>query len=136
MTKIKITKEQYEKILIREQSERLLNENSENSFNHNNEIIMGFAKILGLKLTKQNSLAANKAINNIKTLSDIKLNLLDADKREKLIQDLESKGMVDPTNKIIKNYQKIVNNFNKYASELKMEDKLKEEELLNHILRK
>ena len=136
MKKLKITKEQYEKILIHEQKERLLMEDKEVSFNHDKLALMGFAKILGIKLTKQNEIDANKATNSTKVMSNIKSIISDPKKREELIKDLESKGMVEPHKKMVTNYQKIVSNFNKYAKALGMEDELTESGLLNNILRK
>jgi hypothetical protein len=136
MTKLKITKEQYQRILIHEQKERMLVEDKDVSFNHDKLTLMGFAKILGLNLTKQNKIDADKATNSIQVMSNIKTIISDPKKREELIQDLENKGMVEPHKKIVTNYQKIVSNFNQYAKALGMEDELTESGLLNNILRK
>jgi hypothetical protein len=136
MAKLKITKEQYERILIHEQKERLVVENKEVSFNHDKLTLMGFAKILGLNLTKQNKIDADKATNSTQVMSNIKSIISDPKKREELIEDLETKGMVEPHKKMVTNYQKIVSNFNQYAKALGMEDELTESGLLNNILRK
>jgi hypothetical protein len=136
MAKLKITKEQYERILIHEQKERMLVEDKEISFNHDKLTLMGFAKILGLSLTKQNKIDADKATNSTQVMSNIKTIISDPKKREELIQDLETKGMIEPHKKMITNYQKIVSNFNQYAKSLGMEDELTESGLLNNILRK
>ena len=136
MAKLKITKEQYERILIHEQKERMLVEDKEISFNHDKLTLMGFAKILGLSLTKQNKIDADKATNSTHVMSNIKTIISDPKKREELIQDLETKGLIEPHKKMITNYQKIVSNFNQYAKALGMEDELTESGLLNNILRK
>lgn len=136
MTKIKITKEQYEKILINEQSNRLINEGSDLTFNNSGDVLMGFSKLLGLKLTNQNKLTADKATNNPDILLAIKKTILDQDKREQLIDDLKNKGMSDPEKKLIHNYEQIVINFNKYAEALGLTDRLNNSGLLNAILRK
>jgi hypothetical protein len=136
MAKLKITKEQYERILIHEQKQRMLVEDKDVSFNHDKLTLMGFAKILGLSLTKQNKIDADKATNSTHVMSNIKTIISDPKKREELIQDLETKGMIEPHKKMITNYQKIVSNFNQYAKALGMEDELTESGLLNNILRK
>ena len=85
MAKLKITKEQYQKILIHEQKERLLLEDKEISFNHDKLTLMGFAKILGINLTKQNKIDADKATNSAQVMSTIKTIISDPKKREELI---------------------------------------------------
>jgi hypothetical protein len=87
-------------------------------------------------LTKQNKIDADKATNSTQVMSNIKTIISDPKKREELIQDLETKGMIEPHKKMITNYQKIVSNFNQYAKALGMEDELTESGLLNNILRK
>jgi len=111
--KIKITTEQYNTILMREHNERsnkpLLNEN----------ILMGFSKLIGVPLTGQNKLDGEKALNDIETINKIKDTFEDKSKLDAMIDSLKEKGMENPNQILTKDPQKIIDRFNKLASDKK-----------------
>ena len=135
MTKLIITEQQY-KMLLDSQKKVVLKEEENSDMNYNNEILMGFAKIIGINLTKHNQIIGDRAIKDSNVLSTIKSTILDPQKREKLLKDLEGKGMVDANNKLFIKSEKIVNNFNKFAEACGMKDKMTMDELLDNIMRK
>ena len=85
MKKIKITQEQYNKLIITEQK-RLINNSSDllsESINKNSElleegwkeIVLGVAMLMGLNLTGQNDLTAKKALSDANTINQIEATL-------------------------------------------------------------
>ena len=63
--KIRITIEQYNTILLREQQER------SNKLQLNENVLMGFSKLIGVPLTKQNKIDGDVALTNPKTIEEI-----------------------------------------------------------------
>ena len=115
MTKLKITKEQYEKILLHEQQTRMktptvLNENLKG-------VVYGVALILGINLTGQNKEIGEESLRNQKVMDDIKATFEDEDKLTDLVDALEEKGVKNPTDKLSNNPEELVNKYNKIAEE-------------------
>lgn len=107
--KIKITSKQYNNLLLREQSERitnkLLNENIDG-------VLMGFSKIIGVKLTNRNKIEGDKAVADSDTLIKIKTTLEDKNKLDSLVDALETKGMENAKTRLSTDSQKIINDIN------------------------
>ncbi len=110
MAKLKITQEQYDKIILHEQVSRsyLLTETT-------HEVVLGVAKLAGLKLSGHNDTVAKNALNDAKTMSLIKSTLEDNNKIKELVKKMEEKGMNDVESFLSKNVELIVNNYNKYS---------------------
>jgi len=116
MVKLKITQEQYNKIILHEQASRssLLVETT-------NEVILGVAKLAGLKLSGQNEIIANKALNDNKTMDLIKSTLEDKNKVKELVGKMEEKGMKDVESFLSKNVGGLVKKYNQYAKSGKLD---------------
>ena len=116
MAKIKITQEQYNKIILHEQTSRssLLTETT-------NEVILGVAKLAGLKLSGHNDIVAKNALNDTKTMSLIKSTLEDENKVKELVKKMEEKGMKDVEQFLSKNVDSIVKGYNEYAKAEKLD---------------
>lgn len=132
MGKIKITKKQYEAILLHEQEARLksikstINEEEKDKDALSKEIsdlVFILAKLLGKELTGQNKIYLEKALSDKAKLKTLKEMLEDSEKTKKLIDALVSKGMNNPAEKIGKNALKIVDEFNKLDNEIQLDDK-------------
>ncbi len=134
MKKIKITQEQYNKLIITEQK-RLFNNPSDllsESINKNSElleegwkeIVLGVAMLMGLNLTGQNDLTAKKALSDANIINQIEATLEDETKIQELIGAMKEKGMADPSSMLAKNADEIVNNFNKLSDKEKNSAKL------------
>lgn len=125
MAKLKITKEQYNRILIREQQARLkasgdiLNENL--STNPElleegwKEVVLGVAMMMGVGLSGQNKAMAQDAVKNEKTMAQIKATLEDESKIEELSGKLEEKGMKNADEKLVDNAEHVMDQFNEIA---------------------
>lgn len=116
MAKLKITQEQYNKIILHEQTSRssLLTETT-------NEVILGVAKLAGLKLSGHNDTVAKNALNDAKTMSLIKSTLEDENKVKELVKKMEEKGMKDVEQFLSKNVDSIVKGYNEYAKAEKLD---------------
>jgi hypothetical protein len=116
MAKLKITQEQYNKIILHEQASRssLLTETT-------NEVILGVAKLAGLKLSGHNDTVAKNALNDAKTMSLIKSTLEDENKVKELVKKMEEKGMKDVEQFLSKNVDSIVKGYNEYAKAEKLD---------------
>lgn len=127
MSKIKISKNQYNHLLIHEQEARLQADTSvivdessqvpellEESWK---EVIMGVSMILGVTLTGLNKVAAQNAFQSKTIMKQIKSTLEDSTKIKELVDSLKEKGMKDPDELIARNAGKVVDDFNKIASE-------------------
>jgi hypothetical protein len=126
--KIRITESQYNRLI--------LNEEKEIQFNFDVDTILGFAKLIGLPLKGQNEFLANKALKNKDVLSKIYSIMTSVDQKNKMIDDLDNKGMMDSNKKLHDNIEKIVNNFNKHSTESGLTKPLNLDVVLNKILRK
>ena len=116
MAKLKITQEQYNKIILHEQASRssLLTETT-------HEVILGVAKLAGLKLSGHNDTVAKNALNDAKTMGLIKSTLEDENKVKELVKKMEEKGMKDVESFLSKNVESIVKNYNQYAKTEKLD---------------
>jgi hypothetical protein len=116
MARLKITQEQYNKIILHEQASRssLLVETT-------NEVVLGVAKLAGLKLSGQNEIIANKALNDAKTMGLIKSTLEDENKVKELVGKMEEKGMKDVESFLSKNVDSLVKKYNQYAKSEKLD---------------
>lgn len=134
MKKIKITKEQYDRLIISEQTRIITNQNSllSESVNKNaelleegwKEVVLGVAMLMGLNLTGQNDLNAKKALSDANVINQIEATLKDDTKIQELIGAMKEKGMADPSSMLAKNADEIVNNFNKLSDKEKNNAKL------------
>ena len=116
MGKLKITQEQYDKIILHEQASRsnLLVESAY-------DVVLGVAMLGGLKLTARNEINAEKALKDEKVLNLIKTTLEDKEKTKELIKKFEEKGMSDVKGFFSKNAQKIHDNFNTQSKSEKLD---------------
>ena len=112
--KIRITTEQYNTILLREQQER------SNKSQLNENVLMGFSKLIGVPLTKQNKIDGDAALTNPKTIEQIKDILEDKSKLDAMIDSLKEKGMENPSARLSEDPHKLIAKFNKLASENKI----------------
>jgi len=116
MAKIKITQEQYNKIILHEQASRsnLLTETT-------HDVVLGIAMLAGLKLTGTNEIMAKNALENEKTLGLIKSTLEDQAKTKELVKKFEEKGMNDVGGFLSKNADSIVTGFNNKSKSDKLD---------------
>ena len=112
--KIRITTEQYNTILFREHQER------SNKSQLNENVLMGFSKLIGVPLTKQNKIDGDTALTNPKTIEQIKDILEDKSKLDAMIDSLKEKGMENPSARLSEDPHKLIAKFNKLASENKI----------------
>ena len=87
MAKIRITEQQYNKILLHEEKKRL-NENT-------NNILLVIASLAGVNLSGNNVRIADKSKQDPNILSKVKSTLENEDKLEELIDMLEEKEFKD-----------------------------------------
>lgn len=133
MTRVKITSKQYNAILLREQESRLeCNITSlKESFNKDTElleeglkeVLLGVAKLLDVKLSGVNKVAAENALKDELVISEIKDILEDGNKIKELSKTFAEKGMKEPDLKLANNAKKIIDNFNKLSENKKLNDK-------------
>jgi hypothetical protein len=133
MAKLIITKEQYERLIINEQSSRVITEN-EQSLNNSNDILLGFAKIMGVNLSGFNSHKADGVIKDSKKMLELKNIIQNSDKRQGLIDDLNAKGMIESNDKVLTKADEIANNYNKISNNNGFDYKIDVDGLMNDIL--
>jgi hypothetical protein len=126
--KILITESQYNRLLLSEEKEV--------NFNFDVDTILAFAKLIGLGLKGQNDFLAKRALDNKEVLSKIYSIMTSTSDKEKMIEDLDNKGMMDSDKKLHDNIEKIVNNFNEYSTKSGLSKPLNLDIVLNKILRK
>jgi hypothetical protein len=118
MVKIKITSEQYNKILLHEQNNLL---NSSKKLNEGvKEVVLAVSKLMGLKLSGLNKEMAEKALKDKSVMGEIFSTFEDSNKIKNLISNLEEKGMENAKEKLSTNAKDIVNNYNKASEENKI----------------
>ena len=125
MAKLKITKLQYDRIILNEHKSRLndaittLNENTysdkELVIEGWRDVVLGVGSLLGLNLSGHNKIIADKVLSNEKTMSKVKTALEDENKVGELINKLKEKGMRDPEHSLLKKATKIITTFNDIA---------------------
>lgn len=123
--KLRITTEQYNAILIREQKER------SNKSQLNENVLMGFSKLIGVPLTGRNKVDGDKALNDKDTILKIKNTLEDKGKLKSLVDSLEEKSMKEPNSRIAKDAQKIIDDYNALATKNGLKDMLGLDALTN-----
>ncbi len=126
MSKLILTKKQYDRLLLHEQQSRLktsgelINETIDPSVELLEEgwkeVVLGVAMMLGVGLTGQNKIMAQDAVKNAQTMAQIKSTLEDSDKTGELIELLKQKGMKDPESKLADNAEKVMDTYNKIAA--------------------
>lgn len=134
MAKLKITNEQYSRLILKEHNSRLLNE-SEQSLNTSNDILLGLAKIMGVNLTGFNSNKAENIIKDSKKMLELKKIIQNPEKRQGLIDDLNSKGMINPNDKVLYKSTDIADNFNKISKENGFDYKIDANGLIDNLLK-
>lgn len=137
MTKLKISKQQYNTILLREQESRLkaITETLFENEGKDKELIeegvkdwvlgaaMIIAQALGSNAMAQsghNKVVADKAVQNKETMAQIKSTLEDSTKTADLVAAMEKLGMKNPTDLLAKNAEKVASEFNRVANNSKL----------------
>jgi hypothetical protein len=133
MKRLKITNEQYDRIILHEQKSRILMEAEQKGLNHSNEVLLGIAKLMGLDVKGYNEKAADKALTKSEVMKSIKDSLESETKRKELIDDLKSKGFTDSN--ILYKADTIAKNFNKYSKENKLGYTMDDFSLVKKILK-
>ena len=112
MSKIKITYEQYNRLILNEQKNRShkinLNEDMK-------EVLLGISLMMGIGLSGQNKEVAENALKNDSSMLEIKKVLEDSNKLNQLVDALTEKGYNDAEIKMAKKANEVVNKFNDYA---------------------
>jgi len=134
MKKLKITREQYNALILAEQKRLTINPTNvlTESINENvekldegwKEIVLGISMLMGLNLTGQNDLTAKKALSDANIMNQIETTLEDKSKTEELINLMKEKGIKDPSDMLAKNAEEIVDNFNELSDKEKLGAKL------------
>ena len=108
-------------------------ETEQKGLNHSNDILLGIAKLMGLNIKGFNSTIADNAVKNKDTMKMIKNSLENTSKRQELIDDLISKGLVEPN--MLYKADSISSNFNKYSKENDLGYTMDNFSLVNKILK-
>lgn len=134
MIKLKITKKQYDSLILNESENRLkessniiINEDTNSSLILNEgfkDVVLSVAMLLGIGLTGQNKLIAQNAVKNSNTMAEVKSTLENEDKIKSLVDAMKNKGMEDPSDVLSKNAEKLIDNYNKIASDNKIKYKV------------
>lgn len=117
MAKIKITSEQYNKILLHEQSTRLAS--SKLLKEATKEVVLAISSLMDLNLSGLNKEMAEKALKDKTVMSGILDTFEDENKIKELISNLEEKGMENAKEKLSVKAKNIVDNYNKASKEIK-----------------
>jgi hypothetical protein len=133
MKRLKITNEQYNRIILHEQKSRILMEAEQKGLNHSNEVLLGVAKLMGLDVKGFNTTIADKALTDSDVMKSIKDSLESETKRQELMDDLKSKGFMD--SKVLYKSDTIAKNFNKYSKENKLDYSIDSFNLVNKMLK-
>lgn len=133
MKRLKITNEQYDRIILHEQKSRILMEAEQKGLEHSNEVLLGVAKLMGLDVKGYNEKTADKALTKSEVMKSIKDSLESETKRKELIDDLKSKGFTDSN--ILYKADTIAKNFNKYSKENKLGYTMDDFSLVKKILK-
>ena len=113
MAKIKITSEQYNKILLHEQQSRTSNLLKEGD----KEVVLAISKLMGLNLSGLNKEIAEKALKDKVVMNKIMATFEDESKIKELVSNLEEKGMENAKEKLSTKANDIVDNYNKASKE-------------------
>lgn len=126
MTKIKITNEQYGRLILNE---------AQSSLNTSNDVLLGLAKIMGVNLSGFNSHKADNIVKDSKKMLELKNIIQNSNKREGLIDDLKTKGMIEPNDKVLYKANDIANNYNKISLENGFDYKINSNGLIDDLLK-
>ena len=143
MKKIKITSEQYNKILLNEKKARLaasdviINESDiqqpELLEEGLKEVLLGVAMLMGVSLTAQNKAIADNALKNDSTMAQIKTTLEDENKTKELAKIFGEKGMQNPELKLAQNAEKIAKSYNEIATDNDIKYKVTDKVVTNLV---
>ena len=133
MKRLKITNEQYNRIILHEQKSRIIMESEQKSLNHSNEVLLGIAKLMGLNIKGFNATIADSAVKKDDVMKSIKDSLEDSNKRQELIDDLIAKGLVKAN--MLYKADSIASNFNKFSKENNLGYNMDNFSLVNKILK-
>lgn len=109
MTRIRITEQQYNRILLSEEKERL-NECS-------NDVLLVIASLAGIDLTGNNKMIADRSKQNPNIMSKVKSTLGNEDELKGLVKSLEGKGLKNPNKFLSMNADKIIKNYNENSDD-------------------
>lgn len=123
MTKIKITQQQYNAILLNEQK-RLLSEDEKPKYKNQNEVILAFSMLMGISLSGLNRTDAEKALKQESCLDKINAILSSKEKLSTMVDDLKTKGKVDAKDELLTKKHVILKNFREAVNELGLDIKL------------
>jgi hypothetical protein len=104
MAKIKITEQQYNKLLLHEEKKHL-NENT-------NNVLLVIASLAGVDLTGNNKLVADKSKQDPNIMAKVKSTLETDYKLDNLVDALKEKGLKNPDIFLARNAEKIIKNYN------------------------
>jgi flagellar motor protein MotB len=135
MKKLKITKEQYDRLVLTEQKVRtnvyvdgILTEDINNKAELLDEglkdILLGVSMLIGLNLSGQNKDIGDKALNNANILKQIEATLEDKSKTQELIDAMKAKGIKDPSAMLATNAEKIIDRYNEISDDKDINIKL------------
>lgn len=134
MSKLKITRKQYNSILLHEQKSRLEASGEiivektvldTQAINESwREVVLGVAQILGVGLTGHNKILAQDALKNDSIMGEIKATLEDEDKLKELVDAFEAKGMKDPSKSLSTKAEKVIDTFNQISINNHLKHKL------------
>jgi hypothetical protein len=110
--KIKITTEQYNKILLHEQKNVLLRENE----------MLAISKLLGIELSGYNKKEAEEFLNKKENIEKIETTL--ETNSDKLKEFFKSKGEQNFENFIEKNGETLIKNFNEKAKQMNINNRI------------
>ena len=133
MTKIKITANQYNNILLREQKLRLINnsESKEVLEEGLKDVLLGVSLLMDVNLSGLNKENAQKAVSDNTIMSEIKATLENEEKTKELSKAFSEKGMQNPDMLLAKNAEKIVDKFNELAEDNLIKDRINEKVIFN-----
>jgi hypothetical protein len=135
MKKLKITKEQYDRLVLTEQKVRtnvyvdgILTEDINNKAELLDEglkdILLGVSMLIGLNLSGQNKDIGDKALNNANIMKQIEATLEDKNKTQELIDAMKAKGIKDPSAMLASNAEKIIDRYNEISDDKDINIKL------------
>ena len=133
MKRLKITNEQYNRIILHEQNSRILMEAEQKGLNHSNEVLLGVAKLMGLNVKGFNATIADAALKKDDVMKSIKDSLQSETKRQELMDDLKAKGLLNSN--VLYKADTIASNFNKISKENNLNYSIDGFNLVNKMLK-
>ena len=109
--RIKLTSEQYDRLVLREQETR-----SKEPLNEGmRDVLLGVAELMEVKLSGLNKELAIKALSDGNIMREIKTTLEDEERFKEFTELLSEKGVKNPINLLANNAKKIIDGYNKSA---------------------